>query len=202
MIRNLIFDMGGVLVEFDPVKNLDRKQVFDCRDRELLMREIYHHRQWREMDMGLIREEEMYRDVCQRIPERLHDKAYELIYDWNDPIVPIEGMERLLKECHEKGTRLYLLSNASVAQPIYWQRSPGHQYFDGTVVSAFEKCIKPDRRIYEILLNRFDLDPKECVFIDDMKANVDAGEALGITGYLFDGDTEALREFLMRNSIL
>ena len=202
MIRNLIFDMGGVLVEFDPERNLDRKEVYDPRDRELLMKEIYRHQQWREMDMGLLNEEQMYKDVCTRIPERLHRKAYELIYDWNDPIVPIEGMEQLLKECHEKGLKLYLLSNASVAQPIYWQRSPGHQYFDATVVSAFEKCIKPDPRLYMILLNRYDLKPEECLFIDDVKANVEAGEALGIKGYHFDGNTAALREFLMRNSIL
>ena len=202
MIRNLIFDMGRVLVEFDPERNLDRKEVYDPRDRELLLKEIFHHHQWHEMDMGLLDEAQMYEDVCTRIPEHLHEKAYELIFDWNDPIVPVEGMEELLKECTEKGLKLYLLSNASVAQPIYWLRIPGHQYFEGTVVSALEKCVKPNRRLYEILLNRYELDPRECLFIDDVKANVEAGEALGIKGYLFDGNTAALREFLMRNSIL
>ena len=75
------------------------------------------------------------------------------------------------------------------------------QYFEGTVVSALEKCVKPDRRLYEILLNRYDLKPEECLFIDDLRANCDGAERAGMTAYCYDGDYEKLVAYLKENGI-
>ncbi|MBQ1534230.1 MAG: HAD-IA family hydrolase, partial [Erysipelotrichaceae bacterium] len=68
---------------------------------------------------------------------------------------------------------------------------------DGTVVSALERCIKPDPKIYEILLNRYRLNPEECLFIDDMEENILTAERLGMGIYLFDGNVERLRRFVL-----
>ncbi|MBR2792523.1 MAG: HAD family phosphatase [Erysipelotrichaceae bacterium] len=196
MIKNIIFDMGRVLVEFYPEDFLTKEGITDKEERELLLREIFHHEDWTNMDAGIMSEQEMYDEAVKRIPEHLHQTAHNLIFDWNDPIIPVKGMEDFVRECKEKGYGIYLLSNASVAQPVYWLRIPGHQYFDGTVVSALEKIMKPDIRIYQILLDRYGLKAEECLFIDDMARNIKGAEKAGIRGYLFDGDVDKLRKYI------
>lgn len=196
MIKNIIFDMGRVLVEFYPEDFLTKEGITDKEERELLLREIFHHEDWTNMDAGIMSEQEMYDEAVKRIPEHLHQTAHNLIFDWNDPIIPVKGMEDFVRECKEKGYGIYLLSNASVAQPVYWLRIPGHQYFDGTVVSALEKIMKPDIRIYQILLDRYGLKAEECLFIDDVARNIKGAEKAGIRGYLFDGDVDKLRKYI------
>ncbi|MBQ3383934.1 MAG: HAD family phosphatase [Erysipelotrichaceae bacterium] len=196
MIKNIIFDMGRVLVEFYPEDFLTKEGITDKEERELLLREIFHHEDWTNMDAGIMTEQEMYDEAVKRIPEHLHQTAHNLIFDWNDPIIPVKGMEDFVRECKEKGYGIYLLSNASVAQPVYWLRIPGHQYFDGTVVSALEKVMKPDVRIYQILLDRYGLKAEECLFIDDVQRNIAGAEKAGIRGYLFDGNVDKLRKYM------
>lgn len=196
MIKNIIFDMGRVLVEFYPEDFLTKEGITDKAERELLLREIFHHEDWTNMDAGIMNEQEMYDEAVKRIPEHLHQTAHNLIFDWNDPIIPVKGMEDFVRECKEKGYGIYLLSNASVAQPVYWLRIPGHQYFDGTVVSALEKIMKPDVRIYQILLDRYGLKAEECLFIDDVERNIKGAEKAGIRGYLFDGNVDKLRKYM------
>ena len=196
MIKNIIFDMGRVLVEFYPEDFLTKEGITDKEERELLLREIFHHEDWTNMDAGIMSEQEMYDEAVKRIPEHLHQTAHNLIFDWNDPIIPVKGMEDFVRECKEKGYGIYLLSNASVAKPVYWLRIPGHQYFDGTVVSALEKIMKPDIRIYQILLDRYGLKAEECLFIDDVARNIKGAEKAGIRGYLFDGDVDKLRKYI------
>lgn len=196
MIKNIIFDMGRVLVEFYPEDFLTKEGITDIAERELLLREIFHHEDWTNMDAGIMNEQEMYDEAVKRIPEHLHQTAHNLIFDWNDPIIPVKGMEDFVRECKEKGYGIYLLSNASVAQPVYWLRIPGHQYFDGTVVSALEKIMKPDVRIYQILLDRYGLKAEECLFIDDVERNIRGAEKAGIRGYLFDGNVDKLRKYM------
>lgn len=188
--------MGRVLVEFYPEDFLTKEGITDKEERELLLREIFHHEDWTNMDAGIMTEQEMYDEAVKRIPEHLHQTAHNLIFDWNDPIIPVKGMEDFVRECKEKGYGIYLLSNASVAQPVYWLRIPGHQYFDGTVVSALEKVMKPDVRIYQILLDRYGLKAEECLFIDDVQRNIAGAEKAGIRGYLFDGNVDKLRKYM------
>ena len=185
MIKNIIFDMGRVLVEFCPEDFLTREGITDKDERELLLREIFHHEDWTNMDAGIMDEQEMYDKAVKRIPEHLYQTAHNLIFDWNDPIILVKGMAEFVRDCKQRGYGIYLLSNASVAQPVYWLRIPGHQYFDGTVVSALEKVMKPDIRIYQILLDRFSLKPDECLFIDDVERIIKGAEKAGIKGYLF-----------------
>ena len=196
MIRNIIFDLGRVLIKFDPEMFVDRIKPENEEDRQLLLNNIFKAKEWAEMDAGVLDEDEMYEIVKTRIPERLHRKAYELIYNWNQPVVMIEGMSDVVKECKKKGYGLYLLSNASTRVPQYWNTVEGSECFDGMVISAMEKEIKPNRRIYEILLNRFHLKADECLFIDDTLRNVEGAQAVGIKGYHFDGNVEKLRKYL------
>ena len=193
MLHSLILDMGNVLLRYDPEHFLDRLDIRDPQDRALLLREIFYSPIWPKLDSGELTEADLERHSLARLPERLHPAARTLIFHWDVPIDPIPGMAGFLSDCKAAGLGLFLLSNASLRQPEYWPRVPGSGLFDGTVVSAFCRCVKPEREIYLHTLEKFRLQPEECLFVDDMPANVRAAEGVGIHGFVFAGDVPALR---------
>ncbi|MBO7677606.1 MAG: HAD family phosphatase [Erysipelotrichaceae bacterium] len=196
MIKNIIFDMGNVLVKYDPDFILDSHGVNDPEDRKLLLDNISYSEGWKKMDLGIYEEEDLYNEAIMKLPERLHPKAREILNSWYKSLIPVEGMEELIRRLKDHGFGIYLLSNAGRSKDIYWKDIPGNQYFDGTVVSAFERCIKPDKKIYKILLGRYGLKAEECLFIDDMETNVIGAEKAGIKAYEFDGDMKKLEKYI------
>ena len=192
-MRNIVFDMGNVLINYDPEHFIVREGIADPGDRALLLREIFRSAEWPMQDRGEMDEAELEARVLGRIPARLHAAAHRLIFCWDDPIEPVPDMAGFIAECRQKGLGIYLLSNASRRQWEYWPRIPGSEYFDGAVVSAFEGCAKPAPRIYRRLLERYRLEPGDCLFVDDVPENVAGGVAAGMKGFLFTGDVEALR---------
>lgn len=196
MIKNIIFDMGNVLIKYDPELFVDRAGISDDHDKKILLDAIYRSSGWHEMDMGILDEQGMYERAVKILPERLWDVAYDLIFNWDKPLIPIDGMFELVKWCRDKGYKIYLLSNASIRQPEYWYDMPLHRYFDGAVVSALEKETKPFPQIYYILMRRYGLKAAECVFIDDVEVNVRTAEALGMKGWLFKNDAEKLKGYI------
>lgn len=200
-MKNLIFDMGGVLIRYDPEYFLMREGVLDSSDRDILMKAVFHSPEWAMMDMGLLDEAGMEPIALAKLPSRLHAVAHRLIFEWNNPLEPIPGMADFIRECKADGYGIYLLSNASTMQPTYWQQIPGSEYFDGVVISALEKCVKPQQEIFRVLLNRFQLEATDCVFIDDVQRNVDGAEAVGIKGVRFTGDVQELRSKILNQSM-
>lgn len=197
MIRHIIFDMGGVLREWDPAKFL-KTLGLPQEDRDLLMREIFSAVEWPMQDIGLITEEETLERVKTRIPERLHETAEKLILHWEDYSDPVPGMADAIRRLKEAGYGIWLLSNASKRHGQYWGKIPGSEYFDGLVISAFEGVLKPDLTMYRTILKRFDLKAEECVFTDDMPANVAGALACGIDGFVFRGTDDFLQELRKR----
>ncbi len=195
MIRHVIFDMGNVLIRFNYEMFL-QKAGAPREDWELLIRQVFRSLEWVRMDRGSMAEEEAVQSVCSRLPERLHDIARRLICHWDRPIEPMPGMEELVKELKEDGYGLYLLSNASFRQHEYWPRIPGSEYFDGTFISCDHRIVKPQPEIYQKMLATFGLKPGECVFIDDVPANIEGAFECGIPGIIFHGDSQALRAAL------
>lgn len=193
MMRNIIFDMGNVLIRYDPEYFVERAGIEDPQDKALLLSEVSHSPKWSLMDYGQLTEPEMEEYVYARLPERLHKAARELIYHWENR-EPIPGMVELIKDCKEAGFGVYLLSNASFRQPDYWPSVPGSEYFDGVMVSAFEGCVKPSAEIFHRLMERFHLKAEECFFVDDMAENIAGANHVGIDGFVFKGDANALRK--------
>ena len=193
MIRDLVFDMGGVLMVYDPATFTARFDLPE-EDRRALEQYVFRSAEWSLLDWGFADEEEVVRSACERLPERLYPYARELVRSWNDPVIPVEGMEELLRQAKKAGYGLYLLSNAAQSHREYWLRVPGHELFDGMVVSSFEKLSKPESAIYELLLERYHLDPAQCVFIDDFPLNVAAGRLCGMNGIVFRGADDLRRE--------
>ena len=195
MIRNILFDMGNVLLRFDRAVFLNRLNVTE-EDKRLLLKEVFLSDEWVQMDAGILCEETAEPIMCGRLPRHLHEAVHQLASCWDQPIIPMEGMQDLVRELKEAGYGIYLLSNASVRQHAYWPRVPGSELFDGTLISADEKVMKPDPEIYRLCMERFGLIPEECIFIDDVQANIDGAAACGIAGVVFHGETSALRSSL------
>ena len=195
MIKNILFDMGNVLIHFDRKVFLDRLDISE-EDRQLLLREVFLSVEWVQMDRGTLAEPEAEVLMCRRLPEYLHDAVHALVSLWDEPMMPVAGMAELAEELKKNGYGVYLLSNASIRQHEYWPRIPGWQFFDGKVISADEKVMKPHPDYYRIALERFDLKPEECFFIDDVPANIEGAMYCGIGGTVFHKDVSLLRSQL------
>ena len=192
MIKNILFDMGNVLIHFDRQAFLNRLDVSE-EDKQLLLREVFLSVEWVQMDRGTLCEETAEPLMCRRLPQHLHDAVHSLVSLWDEPMLPVEGMAELVEELKEKGYGIYLLSNASIRQHAYWPKIPGWQFFDGKVISADEKVMKPHPDYYLIALERFHLKPEECFFIDDLPANIEGAQYCGIAGAVFHKDVSLLR---------
>ena len=114
----------------------------------------------------------------------------------------VKPTEQLVYDLKAAGYKLYVLSNMSREFIEFLRRFPVYRLFDGEVVSCEEGAVKPEPRIYEILLERYALNPAETLFIDDRKANIEAAERLGIHGHLFDSHDPQKSCDELRNALL
>lgn len=196
MIRNIVFDMGQVLIYFYADLFFTRMEV-PKEDWEVLGREMFCGVEWTQTDRGTIGEAEAEAAICRRLPQRLHGYVHTMVFDWwKSPLSPVPGMETLIGELKELGYGIYLLSNASARLHEYFPRIPGSQYFDGKVVSADYNLLKPDPEIYRTLFRKYSLKPEECLFIDDLPQNVEGARFVGMDGIIFRDDVSLLRREL------
>jgi len=201
MIENLLFDMGGVLLDFDPRRFVERAGL-DAADSTLLRREIFHSAEWVCLDRGSMTEEEAFASMCRRIPPRLHDAARTVFDNWDKPRRELPGAPDVVRELSERGYGLYLFSNAGRRHAAYWPDLPVARYFgDRLMVSAWHGVLKPEVAFYETGLRLFGLDRRACLFIDDNPSNVEAAQRLGLDGVVYHGDADTLRQRLREKGI-
>lgn len=202
MIRNIVFDMGNVLIRFDPLFFMDRAGLTDPSDRRLILNELFHSVEWAQMDSGVLTEETAEPSILSRFPDRLKDAVHRLLFSWADPPAPISGMEELVLRLKKAGYGIWLLSNASKAQHVYWPQIPVSRLFDGKLVSCDIGIIKPIPGIYTAFTEKFSLRPEECVFIDDTIQNVAGAIVCGWHGIVFHGSSLELEQKLRRLGVL
>ena len=200
MIRNIVFDMGNVMIYFNKNIFLDRAGVTG-EDRTQLERIVFDSLEWARLDRGSLHEDEAEALMCERLPERLHGYVHDFVYDWDKPLLPVRGMAPLVRELKAKGYGIYLLSNAASRQHVYWPDIPGSECFDGTLISADERLTKPEKEIYEFFLERFGLCPDECVFIDDNTMNAEGAFRCGMHPIVFHDDVDELRARLREEGV-
>jgi putative hydrolase of the HAD superfamily len=202
MIKNILFDMGNVLLHFDRKVFLNRLEISE-EDKLLLLREVFLSVEWVQMDRGTLTEPEAESLMCRRLPSHLQEAVHQLVSLWDDPILPVAGMAQLVEELKQNGYGIYLLSNASLRQHAYWPRIPGWQFFDGKVISADEKVMKPHPDYYRTALKRLGLKPEECFFIDDMPQNIKGAESYGMKGHVFSiSDIKSLENALRNEGVV
>lgn len=186
MIKNIVFDIGNVLIDFRPAQVLEELGVSE-QNREAVLDATVRGPLWIELDRGVIPEEEVIARMREQTPEEAREDFDRFFREGKEYLAESYPYAKgWLKGLQEKGYRVYLLSNYPVtffeAHSNYFTFLP---YTDGRVVSAWEKLVKPDAAIYECLLRRYHLNAEECVFIDDRKENVEAARQLGMKGVQF-----------------
>jgi 2-haloacid dehalogenase len=189
-----VFDVGNVLIRWDP-RSLYRKLIADESEREDFLARICPPDWNVEMDAG--------KPFAQGIAERiaLHPEKADLIraFDerWLETVEgAIEGSVAILEELRAAGIPTYAITNFSREKFILASRHyPFLARFEGIVISAHERLLKPDPRIYELLCLRHGLAPEDCLFIDDSHPNVEAARAYGMRAHHFR-EPEALRAAL------
>ncbi len=191
MIQNIIFDMGQVLKHFDPDLCI-RPYVSDPADAAAIQQTCFASTEWVELDRGTISYEQALENWKSRLPARLHPKVEQIITNWHLTMTDIPETNAILRRLWEMGYRIYLLSNVSVRfeqiRPIF----PALSLMSGEVLSSYEKLLKPDPQIYTLLLDRYSLNPTECLFIDDVQANVEGARAVGMQAIRYDQDPAKL----------
>lgn len=184
MIRNIIFDIGNVLLNFEPKEYV--KSKIGGEKVEEIYESIFKSEEWSMLDRGTINEEEAKTNIINR---KIENKEFvNLIFqDWYDILAPIESSVEMLRKLKEKGYKIFYLSNFHLAAFQYvTKKHDFFQLFDGGVVSYKEKLLKPEKVIYEKILDRYELEPSESIFIDDTKENVIAAMEHGINGIILE----------------
>ena len=161
---------------------------------------IFQSEEWVMLDRGTITEKEAIKNIIDRNLEYRDDinLAFE---DWYDILSPIEDTITVLEDLKEKGYKVYYLSNFHhLAFEEVVKKNKFFELFDGGVVSYAEKIIKPEEAIYKLILERYNLNPSETIFIDDTKANIEGANKLSISTVFLE-DTSSLREELRKLNI-
>ena len=184
MIKNILFDYGGVLLDWNPHYLYD-PYFGDKEKAEWFLTHICTYEWNAQHDNG----KPIAEGTAELIAEHPEwEKEIRLYYDDFMKMMggQIPGMEDLVKELKSKGYRVFGLSNWSVEtfaliRPVY----PVLDLMEDMVISGVEKVMKPDHRIFELALRRFGIKAEETVFIDDNPNNVKAACEVGIKGFLF-----------------
>lgn len=193
--------MGGVLLDFDPNKFVARLGL-NGEDSAILIREIFHSWEWVALDRGSMSEADAFAAMCTRIPERLHAAAREVFDHWDEPRAPYPGGCELARDLSRNGYTLCLLSNAGVRHARYWPRLPASEFFGERLMVSYQwQLLKPEAAFYEKAFRLLDLDPAECLFIDDNPTNIEAARRVGLDGVVYHGDPELLRRRLREKGV-
>jgi FMN phosphatase YigB (HAD superfamily) len=193
-VRNVVFDFGGVLVSWRPQEIID--SFYDEPQlREAVRTHAFEHDDWLDMDRGTLDEVSVVRRCAARMA-RPESELRALFDHVRAALTPIEPTVALLRELRERtGLKLYGLSNMSEAIFAYLDgRHDFFKLFDGIVVSAAVKLLKPESAIYEHLRDRFKLDFSETVFIDDLPRNVESARRAGLPAIRFETAEQVRRE--------
>ncbi len=201
MIKNIVFDMGNVLIDYQG-DLVCQRLIGDEEMRKKVYTTVFVSPEWIKLDMGLISEEHGLKQMQSRLDtQEEKEAAAKCFSQWHlYNMRPKEGMEALVRELKAKGMGVYICSNASVRLlDCYKKVLPCVECYDGVLFSAEVKCMKPQKEMYEHLYRRFALNPRECFFIDDLEENIQGAAETGMNGYCFaDGDVERLRACLER----
>jgi len=193
MIKNIIFDLGNVLISFKPAEYFDKNNYPEAI-KATILNDIFASKEWLKLDNGEI----TTADAIDAIAEKSSLNKKEIAHIFNlrtDLMFPLDSNVRLLPELKKRGFRLYFLSNFPL--DIFEEIRSGYyffKYFEGGLISAEVKSSKPDAGIYKIIMEKYSLTANECLFIDDIEINVKTAEFLGMKGIATYGSLEISKE--------
>ena len=195
MIKNVIFDIGNVLVDFR-WRVLMEELGLPAETQAVFAKTVFGSRWWGELDHGIYEEAEILAHFREDNKEHLDE--FDLVWDNRGRLVePYAYAVAWIEQLKASGLKVYLLSN--YPRDVFTLHMecgcfPFLDRVDGRVVSGFVKMVKPNADIYEYLLSEYGLAAGECVFVDDREENVETARALGMKGIVFQGYEQACSE--------
>ena len=192
MIKNIVFDIGDVLVDFRWRELMDELNLTEG-EKNKFETSVFGSRWWHELDLGVLDENKVIQNM--RAENKEYIQAFDLVWENRGKLVkPRDYVIPFMDELHKNGYKIFLLSN--YPKELFTMHAENGSFpfinkVDGKVVSGFVKKVKPNADIYEFLVDKYGLKPEECVFIDDRQENIDAAKALNWQGIVYKSEEQA-----------
>ena len=195
MIRNIVLDMGNVLLDYNPAFVLNAFCSSE-EEKEIIDRELFNGPEWKLGDRGDIKDKDRFDLVKGRVPEKYHEALRNCADHWDICMTPLDGAKEFCEQVKNSGYGIYILSNASDLFYVYFPKFLPLDFFNGVFVSSDYHMLKPDVNIYKAFLEKYSLKADECLFVDDREDNVAGAEAAGLNTFRFKGNYEQVIKFL------
>ena len=179
MIKNIIFDLGNVLISYNPktyiaenVKEENQKKFYEI---------VFGGEEWQKLDRGVLEYEEAVEIFSKKLPQEKEAIINLFKNKINGVLFPVDKNLKILPTLKAKGYKLYILSNFH--REAFLSVSKINKFdilFDGKIVSYEVKLLKPEEEIYLKLIKKYGLKPEETLFIDDTLVNIEAAKKIGI----------------------
>lgn len=194
MIKNFVFDIGNVILSGSPKDVLDTIDI-DYKSKKLLEDVYFNNSRWIDMDLGNLNASEYFEIVKKDIPDNLISNYKDILLNshkyrkYNKNII---NLIKRLKESHN----IYILSDINIDYYNYLKESELGNYINGWVVSSAYGELKQNEKIFQILFDKYKLNPEECFFIDDKFINVEIARKLGMKAFNLDWINNSYQDLL------
>ena len=166
MIKNIIFDLGNIIINYNQ-NNIINNFTQNDEEYAYIIEKIFKSPEWQMMDLGIITNQEAADVINKKNDNKYKELTDNFLNNWYKGQTVNRDIVEIAKRLYKKGYKLYVLSNIANMTFEYFKNDEFFKMCDGIIISAHEHIKKPDYRVFEILLNRYNLKPEECIFIDD-----------------------------------
>lgn len=203
MIKNIIFDLGNVIINYNQKKIINN---FTEKEEEIkyIYDEIFHAPEWALMDLGDITNDEAIEIINKRNEFKYEKLTQEFLQEWYKKQPINRDIVEIAKILKNNGYNLFVLSNMANQTYEYFKNDKFFSLCTGIVISAHEHVKKPDEKVYRLLLNRYNLNAEECLFIDDDDSgkNYETANKIGIKGRrIMPNQVEDVKKLLLELNV-
>lgn len=193
--------MGGVLIDFNPHKTF--MNAFKNEEDVRLVEDVLFGKNiWTKLDIGETTLEQTALECFPYLPKRLHETLRHTMTSWWAQMPAFSQMYDFVKELKSKGFGVFLCSNTPDEIYRHFDDIPALKLMDGIIASCDYGIVKPDERLFRILLEKHSLKAEECYFIDDMQKNIDGAKKVGIKGHCYSHQNiNILRDAMISDGI-
>ena len=183
MIKNIIFDLGNVIINYNQDKIINNFTI-DEEEKIFIKEKIFRSPEWKLLDLGQITNNVAIEEIQKRNDIKYNKLINIFLHEWYKTQPINEDIVEIAKKLKERNYNIYVLSNMAKETYEYFKNIDFFKVCNGIVISSHENVKKPDERIFNTLLTRYKLNPKECLFIDDDDTNrsYEAANKIGILG--------------------
>ncbi|MEI3392295.1 MAG: HAD family phosphatase [Clostridia bacterium] len=203
MIKNIIFDLGNVIINYNQKKIINN---FTEKEEEIkyIYDEIFHAPEWTLMDLGDITNDEAIEIINKRNEFKYEKLTQEFLHEWHKKQPINRDIVEIAKILKNNGYNLFVLSNMANQTYEYFKNDEFFSLCTGIVISAHEHVKKPDEKVYRLLLDRYNLNAEECLFIDDDDSgkNYETANKIGIKGRrIMPNQAEDVKKLLLEFNV-